>query len=260
METRYSNRLPWPKINDFLMSVGHVRTPKEFIVNSAEKISSLISYDQARIFFLSSSGDVNDVVLLGDKEGWIDAYMEYYSKIENGKYSVTRIADSENGSLSEVNLRIRDWTQSTNDEFTQEYIKPQGIKNSAGFMFHSINNFTRCVYVLDRISRTGFSEQEIAVMNIVQPHLDNFHRNMFVMLSESNTKKINELNGLLSNREKEISRLICEGLSPAQISEKLFICVSTIYRHIANIHTKLHVSTRQELVLKLIRLGISPEV
>lgn len=260
MNVKYSSRLPWNKINDFLLEAGSIRDPRDFTVKAAESIFSLVPYDQARIFFINTNGRVHDVVLIGDRHGWIDAYLEYYSKIEDGKYSISKLVKSGDRSLQNINLRIRDWTQQGNDEFMKDYIKPQGIHYSASFMYHSTDNFTKSIYVLDRISRVGFSKDEVDLMNIVQPHLDNLYRNMHVMLSSGNLKNLSELEGILSKREREISKLICNGLTPAQISERLFICVSTIYRHLANIHLKLNVSTRQELILKLIKFGISPEI
>lgn len=38
-----------------------------------------------------------------------------------------------------------------------------------------------------------------------------------------------------------------EGLTPTRISQRLVISVSTVYRHIANIYEKCHVTNRQEL-------------
>ena len=97
-------------------------------------------------------------------------------------------------------------------------------------------------------------------MKIVYLHLENLFRNLHIMPVQNNEKQIEKLHGLLSRREREISQLLCGGLSPAQISQKLFISISTIYRHIANIHLKMNVSSRQELIIKLIQSGISPEI
>ena len=259
--TLQSNKLPWKRINDYLLKTGTQRDPRQLIITSVEKMSSLISFDQARIYFIDVNGRVSDFVVLGAKNDWIEAYLEYYSKLENGKYSISRKVESDDQSLQNLNVRIRDWEHQTlNDEFLKDYIKPQGIQCSAGLMFHSADNHTKCIFTLDRINRTGFSKEEIRIMEIVQPHVDNFHKNLYVMLSKANIKTLSDIDGSLSKREREIAELICSGMSPAQISENLFICISTIYRHIANIHLKLNVSTRQELILKLIKMGVSPNI
>ena len=56
----------------------------------------------------------------------------------------------------------------------------------------------------------------------------------------------------LTNREIEIANLIKKGVTPVNISQQLFLSLPTVYKHIANIHQKLDVSNRQELLLKLI--------
>jgi pimeloyl-ACP methyl ester carboxylesterase/DNA-binding CsgD family transcriptional regulator len=48
----------------------------------------------------------------------------------------------------------------------------------------------------------------------------------------------------LTEREAEVLRLVAEGLTDAQIGERLFLSPHTVHRHVANIRTKLGVSTR----------------
>jgi len=54
---------------------------------------------------------------------------------------------------------------------------------------------------------------------------------------------------LLSNREKEIVRLVAQGLRNREISEKLFISEQTVKNHLHNIFDKLGVFDRLELAL-----------
>ncbi len=52
----------------------------------------------------------------------------------------------------------------------------------------------------------------------------------------------------LSQREKEILRLISEGLSTKEIAEKLVISPSTVHTHHSNLMTKLGLNNRRELI------------
>lgn len=54
--------------------------------------------------------------------------------------------------------------------------------------------------------------------------------------------------GELSEREVEILGLIANGLTNAEIAERLFVSVRTVETHRAHIHQKLDVRTRAELV------------
>lgn len=52
----------------------------------------------------------------------------------------------------------------------------------------------------------------------------------------------------LTNREKEIVKLIAEGASSKEISEKLFLSIKTIESHRGNIYKKLKVKNVAELI------------
>ncbi|MER3524803.1 MAG: DNA-binding response regulator [Ignavibacteria bacterium] len=57
----------------------------------------------------------------------------------------------------------------------------------------------------------------------------------------------------LSNRERDILRLLTEGLTKRQIAEKLFLAYYTIDTHIKNIYSKLQVHSRSEAVAKALK-------
>ena len=60
----------------------------------------------------------------------------------------------------------------------------------------------------------------------------------------------------LSPREVDILRLVGQGLSDAQIAERLFLSPHTVHRHIANIRTKLRVPSRAAAVAHAARQGL----
>lgn len=60
---------------------------------------------------------------------------------------------------------------------------------------------------------------------------------------------------ILSLREKEVIRLIAQGLSNEEIGRSLSISVGTVKRHNTNIFTKLGASSRTDAVRKASRLG-----
>jgi DNA-binding NarL/FixJ family response regulator len=61
----------------------------------------------------------------------------------------------------------------------------------------------------------------------------------------------------LSEREKEILRLMVESLNYKAIAEKLFISYETVRTHVKNIYKKLHVTSRNEAVMKAIQQGLA---
>ena len=62
---------------------------------------------------------------------------------------------------------------------------------------------------------------------------------------------------LLSEREKEILRLMVEGHHYKSIADKSFISYETVRTHVKHIYKKLHVASRSEAVMKAIQQGLS---
>lgn len=60
----------------------------------------------------------------------------------------------------------------------------------------------------------------------------------------------------LSEREREILKLIAEGLTNREIADKLFLSIKTVQAHRANLMRKLGMHDRTELVKYAIRKGI----
>jgi LuxR family maltose regulon positive regulatory protein len=60
----------------------------------------------------------------------------------------------------------------------------------------------------------------------------------------------------LSGRELEVLRLVAQGLSNREISERLFLAVNTIKGHNQKIFNKLQVQSRTEAVARARELGL----
>jgi NarL family two-component system response regulator LiaR len=60
----------------------------------------------------------------------------------------------------------------------------------------------------------------------------------------------------LTEREKEVLRLIADGLSNADIAEKLVISEKTVKGHVSNILGKLHLADRTQAAVYAWREGI----
>ena len=63
-------------------------------------------------------------------------------------------------------------------------------------------------------------------------------------------------NAGLTNRELEVLRLVAAGLNNQLIAERLFVSEHTVHRHVANIFTKLSVSSRAAAVAQAARRGL----
>ena len=64
----------------------------------------------------------------------------------------------------------------------------------------------------------------------------------------SYTSKNNEMDGLLSGREKEILQHTISGCDAKRIAEITGISVLTVRKHISNIYQKLHVNSKAQVM------------
>lgn len=65
-------------------------------------------------------------------------------------------------------------------------------------------------------------------------------------------EKINQrLLSPLSDREFDVLKLACQGVTNKQIADKLFVSVNTVKTHLKNIYLKLEVGTRYQVMQKL---------
>ena len=74
--------------------------------------------------------------------------------------------------------------------------------------------------------------------------------------AEDSSSVVEKLPIQLSRREKEILGLIAEGLHNQEISDKLFISMSTVKWHINNIFAKLDVTSRTRAIAEAGRFGL----
>jgi len=71
------------------------------------------------------------------------------------------------------------------------------------------------------------------------------------IINEAELKKFG-----LSNREYEVLQLLAKGYSNADISENLFLSLSTVKSHVSNLFVKLDVKSRTQAAEKAKRLKI----
>jgi len=62
--------------------------------------------------------------------------------------------------------------------------------------------------------------------------------------------------GELTGRELDVLRLVAQGLSDAEIAERLVLSPHTVHRHVANVRAKLRLSSRAAAVAYAARSGL----
>ncbi len=267
-----SQEVLW-KVYRFVLSCGNEHQVKPFALQILEGLKELCPSDQSRIYFYDRNGKLCDQYLVGVDRRAVNDYHEYYSKVEGELYSVPKkihqriakdrevwklfdLPDAGKGfvrqivhpTLPEFQLFCLNWNLSPKDEFRKDYISSLNITYSTGFGLYDITDSLRVLFMLDRTRTDAFSEHELFSLLLSIPLLENLFANM-----SQQQKSVNREEYLcLTKREKEIADLLCDGVSSENISKLLYISKATTYKHISNIFRKLNVSSRYELLSKLL--------
>ena len=177
-------------------------------------------------------------------------YLEYYAKTANG-YCKPLKNLRENPTKPTINIRT--WKKEMSTEFVSNYIHSRGLNYSLGFVLFDTNGRPRTLFALDKTKDANFTDTEFMTLSLVVPQLNNLHKNFFCQ--QTRRQAVNQLfweTTDLTARELEIVNLLCQGISPAVISQSLYISQSTTNKHIAHIYKKMHVSNIQELLVRML--------
>jgi hypothetical protein len=191
----------WAKLNEFLLQVGSFDDPIAFCVNAIRRLRNVVSFDEGRVYFMDSDGQVFDEYLLGVSKKVTKAYHEYYGELGGRRYSVTkRVKDEEQRlRLNDANdempkgMRVKrqrivvmDWAKEPHDtRFYREYVAPLGLTFSTGFQLFDVDGNTRALFCLDRTRPVDYSSDERALLSLAATHLDNMYRKIFLRVCQS---------------------------------------------------------------------------
>jgi len=108
----------------------------------------------------------------------------------------------------------------------------------------------------------NFSDKELVFLRLLSPHVANQLQKLKMVddLKKINRRNIIELIGMneeryhLSTRESEILELAFKGMSNKDISDELYISSETVKKHLNTIFKKCKVSSRMELMAKVLNI------
>ncbi|MBQ9068060.1 MAG: helix-turn-helix transcriptional regulator [Eggerthellaceae bacterium] len=246
--------IPWQEVYDYVLACGQVHDPYRFVVTALDEIGDIIPYDQGLAWCLDENRNVCEQHLVNIKARWTNMYIEYYAHLQDDRQGLYAPANEAFG-LALVRQVI--WANEEETEFVRNYLMARGVKCSLSSVLFDQNGRPCVVITLDRTRSERFSSDKIEIMRLVAAQLGNLYKNFFTDPSSVPGRKRKEsdvaLAALLTTREREVVDLLCQGLSPSHVADTLFISTSTAYKHIANIYKKLHVSSQQELLVRVLK-------
>ncbi|MCR4712577.1 MAG: helix-turn-helix transcriptional regulator [Clostridia bacterium] len=237
----------WKKVNEFLLACGQVHDPQSFVAAILEYAVELAPFDQAAVFFFDANQNIYKQHMQNFPSSMVNTYLEHYAYQPDSGTWTARQEHREKPGV--VDLSLIDWTSEAGT-FVNDYIRPLGIRYSVTTVFYDLYGNYRTALSMDRLTKKPFTERELRNLYYAIPHLNNLHKNFYYELAsaQKHLGRFSSENSNLTKREAEIANLLCQGVSPANISKSLYISPATTYKHIANIYEKLGISSQRELL------------
>ena len=128
-----------------------------------------------------------------------------------------------------------------------QWFRPQGVEQQLTVGLDAPLWHTK-VFLFSRDSGARFSDRDCAVLDVLRPYLAPVTScGRREAGSQSSDVRDDALNGL-TTRERQVIDLVADGLTNAEVAERLWISPGTVRRHLENVYGKLGVHTRTAAV------------
>ena len=235
---------------------------KKLRLSFLSRIQDLIFCDQASFYLPDPQRDnITDPVSLNIDRLYLDAYERYYRNIDEAMPYIHMTRPNTYRYTDILNGKAKQLSETYNDFF-----KPMGACYSQGVNLVWNNHFLGLVVLFRGIGEQDFTDRDMFILRQFQGHLSHKLYRLLVGGQSKNHELLNK-NVLrekyhLSEREIEIVDLVLSGHHNRDISDKLFIELSTVKTHLKRIFVKLNISSRTQ-ILSLLMEGrarsVSPD-
>lgn len=240
----------WDVIYHVVSSSGKSHNPRSFAIDILKNLKKIIEYDVGLAFFLDQNGKIIGTERTKSNEMWDSIYEEYFSYIENKPYEYFQPI-KENPLIPTIN--VHSWKEDWNMTGKHFFEHPTWLKYSCGFALYDLNGHYKTTFSLDRHYDEPFSNDDLYNLQLAVIQLNQLHKNFYYRDSELDVMRQSFWQKAeLTAREIEIVDFLVQGISPKEIAKILYISMSTTYKHITHIYSKLNVSNRQEMMCVLL--------
>ena len=243
---------PGKECSDFILDCGSIHEPYRFCVNVLDKVRDIIPYDQAVLLMLDSNRKIARKRFVGFTDRWVQMYLNYYSKFQGDDFSLTADAIELEG---RGYVRLINWHDfdGSRDDMLVNYIRPRRLSQTLSIVLFNPKGAPATIFAFDRLVDRKFTDLEVETVKLLTAHLNNLYKNLFVRP----TAQVRMWEGVagvddLTEREREVLDLLCQGIKPVYIARELRISVGPVNKHIAHLYRKFGVDSKQELLVRLL--------
>jgi DNA-binding CsgD family transcriptional regulator len=138
----------------------------------------------------------------------------------------------------------------------REYFRPSGVDQLMDMGLSSDPSDHRSLVLFRGPDEVDFSERDKAVLELLRPHFRAREaraalRQRLLDITGPGADAGSSPDPALTAREREIIRLVAEGMTNAQIAAALWVAPGTVKKHLENVYAKLGVGRRAAVASRL---------
>lgn len=221
--------------------------PNQFQKKSLELINSLVQVSSSS-FFLVEHGMQHRGTVVQDNKPDIDReYTTKYASMDPLNPEKFQDSDSVVVTLdSQIAPHMLKQTL-----YYQEFMQQYNHRYVADMFFRNEGQIVAILSLLREESLGNFTSQELTLLKKVQPFMEYSLNTVYLPQRDQERQSITE-RYQLTERELDVLELLISGANNKQIANELSIGLATTKTHLHHIFQKMEVSTRSELVSKVV--------
>ena len=252
----YLQENEWLLINDIILKIHSIEDSQTMRLELLKALGLLIPFSFATFYMASDSNGryLSDPVAVNITEEKLDEWYEF----EECDYMRWIYQLGKSMACNETDMLTDNEREKT--KYYQEFYAQRDIHYSIQLSIAANGVFLGIISLYRKKSEYDFSKRDLFVLEQLKEHLtyrldrdktikqDAMHKSASVDHKLTNAEELLICKGF-TKREIEIHQLLIQGFSNKELSDKLFISLHTVKKHLKNIYKKLGVKNRLQIII-----------